>query len=289
MKQYKIQVIVPVYNKQDNIERCLQSLVNQTFSQWHAIIVNDSSTDGSNDIIKKFADKDNRFVYIINKKNGGVAQARNKALAMLDAEYTAFLDADDAWEENMLEVLYGCAVQHGADVVQCRFIYDMPGGRHILPKGAFRNNILLKGEKLRRVYIRMMIGINMNHVCMKLIRTSLISGLRFNTMLKTAEDLDFCIRLFHNVNSYYFTNDILYHYSRGDTSLTGGGLSFSKRLSANRRVSGTLKEALPVWGMDNMLFRALVYSRPYIIMFSKLFRIIRERTINCIKKENVKK
>lgn len=285
MEQYKIQVVVPVYNNRDSIGRCLQSLVGQTFSQWQAIVVDDASTDGSDAVIKNFAAEDGRFVYIHNGQNGGAAQARNRALSMLDSEYTAFLDADDTWEENMLEVLYSCAVQHGADVVQCRFIYDLPQGRHILPKGAFKEAVLLRGRGLRRVYVRMMTGINMNHVCMKLIRTSLISRLRFNTKLKTAEDLDFCIQLFQNVNSYYFTNDVLYHYYRSATSLTGGGLSFAQKLSANRQVSRTLVAALPLWGMDNMVFKVLAYSRPYIIIISKLFRIIRERVVRCWEKE----
>ena len=279
MDEYKIDIIIPVYNNQDVVERCLKSLIAQTFSSWRALIVDDASTDGSAAIVKKYAAKDSRFIYLRNEKNLGVARTRNRALSMLRSEYAAFLDADDVWEKEMLAALYGCVEKYDADVVQCRFVYDLPGGKRILPKGAFRENVLLEGKPLRRVYRRMMTGINMNHVCMKLIRSSLISGLRFDTELKTAEDLDFCIRLFHNVKRYYFTTAILYHYYRGHTSLTGGGLSFSQKFSANRRVSRTLAKALPVWGIDNLFYRTLSYLRPYVIIVSKAFRTIREKIV----------
>ena len=80
-------------------------------------------------------------------------------------------------------------------------------------------------------------GINMNHVCMKLIRTELIKDIRFDPTLKTAEDLKFCVELFCKVESYYFINRAFYHYCRNEESLTGRGLGGREKLKANRRVS----------------------------------------------------
>lgn len=214
MNAYKIKAIIPVYNNPDTVERCLESLAAQTFSNWRALIVDDASADVSAEIVKKYAAKDESFICLQNEKNLGVARTRNRALSMLRSEYAAFLDADDVWEKEMLKTLCGCAEKYGADVVQRRFVYDLPGVKQILSKGAFDENVLLEGKSLRRVYVRMMTGINMNHVCMKLIRSSLIDQLRFDTGYATAEDLDFCIRLFHNVKRYYFTTGILYHYYR---------------------------------------------------------------------------
>jgi len=125
----------------------------------------------------------------------------------------------------------------------------------------------------------MMTGINMNHVCMKLIRTDKIGALRFDTSLKTAEDLHFSIRLFHKIKKYCFTDKVLYHYRRSSGSLTGKGLSFKEKFKANRFVSKELLRALPVWGIDNFYYRALSLMRPYIIIVSKIFRILREKVI----------
>jgi len=279
MSNAKVQIIIPVFNAEKYIKKCLDSIKSQTFEDWQAIIIDDASTDKSSDIINEYISEDNRYLYIKQNKNSGVSTSRNAALAQLSSEYVAFLDADDYWEPDMLEAMIAKAEEYSCDVVQCRFIYDFPGNRTVLPKGAFDKDILLTKNKLKSVYIKMMTGINMNHVCMKLIRTSLINDARFDTSLRTAEDLKFCIELFKNVKSYYFINQAFYHYCRNEESLTGSSLSFKEKLRANRAVSDYLVKSLPCLGIDNIFYRSLSRMRPYIIIFSKIFRILREKTI----------
>lgn len=277
MTKATVQIIIPVYNAEKYLVRCLDSVKNQTFKQWQAIIVDDASKDGSAKIINEYLAADERFVYIRLEKNSGVANARNAAIERLSSEFSAFLDSDDYWENDMLEIMVKKARAHSADVVQCRFIYDFTCGKKVLPKGAFKKDVILEGKALKSVYVKMMTGINMNHVCMKLIRTSLIKNMRFDNTLKTAEDLKFCIELFKSVKTYCFTDCILYHYCRNEESLTGNGLNFKAKLAANRSVSKYLAKTLRFWKMDNIFYRILAYLRPYIIAFSKVFRIIREK------------
>ena len=277
MNRAKVQIIVPVYNAQEYLRKCLDSLKEQKFTDWEAIIIDDASSDSSADIIKEYQNSDGRFTYVLLDKNKGVSNARNTALAMLSGEYTAFIDSDDYWEKDMLSKMVETAQKNDADIVQCSFIYDFSGGKTFLPKGAFNRDIELSGDGLKKVYLRMMTGINMNHVCMKLIRTELIGDLRFETDLKTAEDLQFCIRLFGKVKKYCFINKAMYHYRRSNESLTGSGISGKEKLRANRRVSIDMKKALAGWGMDNFLYRRLCELRPYIITASKIVRIFREK------------
>ena len=277
MKKSKIQIIIPVYNAEKYLRRCLESVKNQTFGDWQAIVVDDASADDSKNIIEEYTFLDERFIYIRQETNKGASASRNVALEMVNAEYVAFLDADDYWERDMLESMLEKAEKHSCDIVQCRFIYDFTCGKKVLPKGAFNKDAELSGDLLKNVYIKMMTGINMNHVCMKLIRTSIIKGLRFDTTLKTAEDLKFCIGLFKNVKKYFFVNNVLYHYCRNEESLTGKGLSFKEKFNANRSVSKELVKTLPEWGIDNVFYRMMSYARPYTIAFSKVFRMIREK------------
>lgn len=277
MNKPEVQIIIPLYNAQDYISFCLDSLKSQTFENWQAIIVDDASSDGGADIVKQYAETDSRFVYIRQEKNGGVATVRNVALSKLTAKYTAFLDSDDYWEKDMLSVLVENAKKYDCDVCQCRYIYDYPGGKQVAPPGAFKEDTFCSGKSLRRVYRKMMTGINMNHVCMKLIKTELISNLKFDTELKTAEDLQFCIKMFHHVKTYCFVNKILYHYRRSENSLTGKGLSGKEKLKANKKVSQDLLGALPLWGIDNLFYRFLSVARPYIIIVSKIVRIFKEK------------
>ena len=277
--RYTVQVVMPVYNAAKTLNKSLDSLICQTYKDWQVILVDDYSKDNSLEILNDYAQKDNRFCVVALDNNCGASGARNKALDLIDAKYVAFLDSDDYWEPQMLEKMVNLAENNNCDVVQCRFIYDFPGGRTYLPSGAFKKDVLLEGKGLRKVYLKMMTGINMNHVCMKLIRSSLIHKLRFDTSLPTAEDLEMCVRMFENVDRYYFTTDVMYHYCRYENSITGSGLSFKKRMTANIRVSKTMVSQLKKWGMNNPFYKTLALLRPYIIIVSKVFRIIREKLL----------
>lgn len=280
MKESQVQIVIPVYNAEKYLRRCLNSVKSQTYSNWQVIIVDDASFDGSAEIIQEYCSADSRFMCVKQNQNGGAAKARNAALPYLTSEYTAFLDADDYWECDMLACMIERAITNASDVVQCRFIYDFPGGKQVLPRGAFSGDVSLCGASLKQVYIKMMTGINMNHVCMKLIRTDLIQELQFDTSLKTAEDLAFCIKLFQKVKRYDFINKAFYHYYRNETSLTGNGLSFMEKFWANKRISEDLAAALPIWGIDNAFYKGLSYMRPYVIMVSKIWRMICEKVFS---------
>ena len=277
MNQPKVQIIIPMYNAEKYIERCFVSLKNQTYPNWEAIVIDDASTDNSKKIAMECIGSDARFKLIPLEKNCGVSNVRNIAISMLDEPYTAFLDSDDYWEPDMLEVMVKKAEEADFDVVQCRFIYDFPGGRKVLPGGAFRKEIELNKKTMIKVYFRMATGINMNHVCMKLIKTEMFKGLQFDSNLRTAEDLMFCIKMFSNVSRYCFIDRALYHYCRNEESLTGKGLSAKAKLEDNRKVSQAMKEELSVWGIDTFYWRFLCIARPYLIIGSKLIRTAKEK------------
>ena len=112
----------------------------------------------------------------------------NFALEILSEKYTAFLDSDDFWEKDMLEVMVEKAESENVDVVQSRYFYDYAGGRQVLPKGVFKEDTAIDKNHINKIYYKMATGINMNHVCMKLIRTELIKDIRFDPTLKKAED-----------------------------------------------------------------------------------------------------
>jgi len=94
MNNTAISVIVPCYNQADYLDECLQSLMDQTFTDWECIIVNDGSTDNTEEIIRNWTEKDSRFQYI-SKENGGISSARNAGLQQASGDYIQFLDSDD--------------------------------------------------------------------------------------------------------------------------------------------------------------------------------------------------
>ena len=96
-----VSIIVPVYNLAPYIGRCLNSIQEQTYQNWEALVIVDPSTDGSEEVVMEMA-LDLRFRVVTNKKKGGVSLARNQGLALSQGEYVAFLDGDDFWEPSFL-------------------------------------------------------------------------------------------------------------------------------------------------------------------------------------------
>ena len=117
----KISVIVPVYNVEKYLCRCLESIKNQTFTDWQAICVNDGSPDNSAQILQEFASADARFV-IVNKENGGLSDARNVGMQYATGDYVLFVDSDDFIHPQTMEIAYSLALQNESDIVS--FTYD---------------------------------------------------------------------------------------------------------------------------------------------------------------------
>ena len=112
----KISVIIPVYNIEKYLKNCLDSVINQTFSDIEIICINDGSTDNSLAILEQYARKDNRIT-IINKPNGGLSSAWNKGLEVATAEYVTFVDSDDWIEQETYEIAYTNMLKNNVDYV----------------------------------------------------------------------------------------------------------------------------------------------------------------------------
>ena len=122
----KVSVIVPFYNVEKYIDRCLNSLVNQTLEDIEIIIVNDGSKDNSETIAKEYSSKYKDKIIYLEKENGGLSDARNYAIPYATGEYIAFLDSDDYVEVNMYEQMYEKAKKENADIVECDFLWEYP-------------------------------------------------------------------------------------------------------------------------------------------------------------------
>ena len=122
-----ISIVVPVYNAAPYIRRCLQSIQNQSFSNWEAILVNDGSTDESGNICEEYALHDNRFK-VVHKSNGGVSSARQTGIEASKGEFLIHIDPDDWMDKDMLSELIGQAKKNNADVVLCAFQMHTPDG-----------------------------------------------------------------------------------------------------------------------------------------------------------------
>lgn len=114
-------VIIPVYNVEQYLHTCVDSVLAQNFENFEIILVDDGSPDNCPQICDEYAAKDNR-IKVIHKKNGGVSSARNMAIDNANGEYITFLDSDDFWQDGYLSIMLDFCLQHDADIAQCSFI-----------------------------------------------------------------------------------------------------------------------------------------------------------------------
>ena len=116
-----ISVIIPIFNMEKYLSKCLDSILNQTYTNLEILLVNDGSTDNSPAICKKYADKDSR-IKIINKENGGSSSARNKGLDCSTGAYIMFMDSDDYVHPDFVQKCYTAAIRDDADLVVCNYV-----------------------------------------------------------------------------------------------------------------------------------------------------------------------
>lgn len=117
----KISVIVPIYNAEKYLDKCLTSLVSQTYTNLEIILINDGSTDNSLNIIEKFAKEYKNTIKVISRKNKGIGYSRNEGIRNASGSYISFVDSDDYLEINMLEEMYKKIKKYDADIIICNY------------------------------------------------------------------------------------------------------------------------------------------------------------------------
>lgn len=133
MIMVNISIIMPLYNAAKYLEECLDSLLNQTFTDFELICINDASTDATTEILQKYQKEDSRIVILTNEERSGAAYSRNRGMKEACGQYLAFLDGDDIFDENMYLVAYQAAVTHNTDIVMFEY-------RHVA-SGQIRNKL----------------------------------------------------------------------------------------------------------------------------------------------------
>ncbi len=202
----KVSLIIPVYNVENYIEKCLNSVVNQTLKDMEVIIVNDGSKDSSKQKIEKYLKKYPGIKYL-EKENGGLSDARNYGMQYATGEYIAFLDSDDYVEETMYEEMYNVAQKEAADMVECNFIWEYPDKKRE-DIGAVYNSKREMVEKARVVAWN------------KLIKRELLekTGVKFPIGLRY-EDVEFFYKLVPYLEKVSFVKKCFVHYIQRGNSI----------------------------------------------------------------------
>ena len=210
-----ISVIVPAYNCQDTIERCIKSIQNQTYKNIEIIVINDGSTDGSEAVIKELQSQDER-IKLISIPNGGVSHARNTGIDNADGDYITFVDSDDYIDEEMYQTLYNLIKEYDVEIAHCSY-KNVDGDSAVAVGNIGKIYVQNHDEALKCLLSgRLFTGGNWNKVYSR----SLFEDIRFDESIKINEDVLANYMLFDRVDRSVFTDKALYNYVANTNSAT---------------------------------------------------------------------
>lgn len=249
MKKYELQVsiIIPVFNSYQTIRRCLNSVLNQTYKNIEAIVIDDGSTDRSRELIRQFANRDKR-IKIIVQKNKGVSSARNTGILHAKGDYISFLDSDDYLDPHCVETML-CNIDN-ADLLICR--YNFEGEQ----KEIFNKYKKTKYEGAIQLTKILTINQAITQYCIiqpwgKLFKSNIIKNrhIMFNEAISLGEDTLFVLDYIKNVQSIVTIGDQLYIYSIANkNSLSATGNKAQETLKARMMIIHKRIDLADYWG-----------------------------------------
>ena len=215
-----VSIIVPIYNVEKYLEKCVCSILNQDYNNLEVILVNDGSTDKSLEICERLQKKDNR-IKIINQKNLGVSAARNNGFYYSKGDYICFIDSDDIIEIDMVSTLVKLLQENECEVANCNI--------HIIEKDKTERNFytnknikIYNSSELKKYFL---LG-KVSHACWdKMYKREVLEKVNF-MLNSTSEDIYFCWKLYKTINKMVVTSKVGYHYIRkNENSITSRPLS----------------------------------------------------------------
>mgnify|MGYP002706908692 CR=1 FL=1 len=227
-----ISIIIPVYNAEKFLKRCIDSTLKQTYKNIEIICVNDGSKDKSLEILKGYAKEDDRIV-IVDKENAGVSVARNDAIRVAKGEYVAFLDSDDWLENDAIETLYNCMIEEKVDIVRANYYRNYQYNENLINEnlGELKNRkINTKDELFPSLVIdKVLDGKMITSSCLLLVKKEKVMQTSlFKTDIVLSEDTIFYLELFELVDSIYFLDKPIYHYYCNNKSCTNYNKNFER-------------------------------------------------------------
>lgn len=248
-------IIVPVYNVEKEIRKCLDSIKNQTYGDFEVLCVDDCGKDSSMDIVREYAQKDNRFKILTHEHNRGVSAARNTGLDNASGEYTMFVDSDDWLETNALEVIKNNFDKSKSEVIVFNIYNCYPDGKKEINdttnfKKSNQTQVLLTENNLNTF-----IGVVWNRAY----KTSLINDnhIRFPEGM-IIEDSDFTFKISMHIKSVFIIEDVLYNYLRNREG------SYTTEDAVNNRIKDEITVISNCWKYAKSLKRERYYRKYFL-------------------------
>ena len=247
-----VSIIVPIYNAEQYLRRCVDSILNQEYTDYELLLVNDGSTDASGDICEEYGDRDPRVI-VIQKENTGVSDSRNRALERARGKYLQFLDSDDWITPDATRLFVRAAEEYGCDMVISDF-YRVVGER-LSPKGDIEKEGVLTREEFAAHMMENPADFYYGVLWNKLYRRDIVEEhkLRMDTDISWCEDFMFNLEYIRYAKVFYALHAPIYYYVKRKGSLASQGINISK----------TVKMKLNVFEYYNNFYKHVLEEEDY--------------------------
>lgn len=213
MLKPKISIIVPIYNSEKYLVKCIESIQKQTYINIEIILVNDGSYDKSIIICEKYAEYDERII-VVNKENGGVSSARNRGLDIATGDFIGFVDSDDLIDAEMYERLITASLKNDADIVECGYS-RMDNNYEVTMKNPLYDAIYNGNYECSKLYLSKINTTNFN--VNKLYKKYIFDNLRYSN-LAHSEDYVINVKAFFKCNRKVTISGCYYFYINRESS-----------------------------------------------------------------------
>ena len=214
----KVSVVIPIYNVEDKVARCLESILTQSLHDLEIIVVDDGTPDNSMQVVDRYAAGDNRFRVVAHERNRGLMQARKTGYMMAEGDYVLFCDSDDYLPPRAVETFYNEAMRTGADVVSgdLTLVFPVNGQQEV------RGSVLRYGSAMIPVYKSLLLDEYHHNLCGKLFRRSLLQDHDYTTIehFTNGEDGFLFYQVMEHVGKVVHLQKPLYCYVQNDKSST---------------------------------------------------------------------
>lgn len=283
-----ISVIIPVYNVQQYLEKCIESVVNQTYKNLEIILIDDGSTDMSGKICDEFAEKDGR-IKVIHSKNGGVSAARNIGLDIATGEYIGFVDSDDWIESQMYEKLLKNIKSNNADISICDVFIEQNGTKIHTVLDKYKQNFTRK-EILEILFD----NVGFNWLWNKLIKRKLFENydfenkIRLHTDIYMGEDILCVCECICRSEIISYVSEPLYHYLQRSGSACKNKFNLKKttNINAYEKITKIYEKNAPIF--ENIAKVAYIEANIHVINWMFLDKCYEKDIVEEIRK-NIKK
>ena len=247
-----VSIVVPIYNAENYLRRCVDSILNQEYTDFELLLVNDGSTDASGDICEEYGDRDPRVI-VIQKENTGVSDSRNRALDRARGKYLQFLDSDDWITPDATRLFVRAAEEYGCDMVISDF-YRVVGER-LSTKGDIEEEGVLTREEFAAHMMENPADFYYGVLWNKLYRRDIVEehNLRMDTDINWCEDFMFNLEYIRYAKVFYALHAPIYYYVKRKGSLASQGINISK----------TVKMKLNVFEYYNNFYKHVLEEEDY--------------------------